>query len=123
LTLLERYPNCTVDDPSLVRDYECRGSEYNTPKCNDDDGDCNTFNSIHPNCTVVYPASWIGDGYCDGSEFHSLECGWGMGGCDTFYAKYLICTVEGPWRIGDVEIGFLSQKTALLQIDDSFRIQ
>ena len=37
--------------------------------------------------------------------------------------SFVLLRIHGPWRIGDVEIGFLSQKTALLQIDDSFRIQ
>ncbi len=74
----EKYPDCSVSDPSLVGDGECNiyveywagypvikaEPEYNSPQCMYDGGDCIEFNEKYPNCKASKPLL-LGDGRCD----------------------------------------------------------
>eukprot|EP00562_Extubocellulus_spinifer_P015332 CAMPEP_0178575986 /NCGR_PEP_ID=MMETSP0697-20121206/20205_1 /TAXON_ID=265572 /ORGANISM="Extubocellulus spinifer, Strain CCMP396" /LENGTH=60 /DNA_ID=CAMNT_0020211131 /DNA_START=27 /DNA_END=206 /DNA_ORIENTATION=- len=38
--VVEGYPDCHVDNPSLIADGECDEGDYNTEECGWDGGDC-----------------------------------------------------------------------------------
>jgi hypothetical protein len=95
------YPNCKVNNPSLIGDGYCYGYDYNTEQCGWDGGDCIEFNEKYPNCKVDSP-SFIGDGFCYGGDYNTEECGWEGGDCESFNEKYPNCKVYLPsLLIGD----------------------
>lgn len=77
----EKYPNCTVEHPSLIGNGYCNGKEYNIEACGWDGGDCVEFNEKYPDCNVHSP-QWIGNDNCDGGRYNTQECGWDGGDCE-----------------------------------------
>jgi len=97
LILNDRYPDCEIEDPSLLGDGECNTGKYNTLLCGFDNGDCADINkaieAIHPNCNVEI-WTFVGDGICNGGEYYSEECGWDGSDC-------MNCTVDDMSLVGD----------------------
>lgn len=83
--LVEGYPDCHVNLPSLIGNGECNGEELNTAECGWDGGDCLNFNTNYPDCHVHSPED-IGDGRCVGYA-NTAECGWDGGDCDSENTK------------------------------------
>jgi len=88
-------PNNNEDEVRSEDDKKvCRGGSYNSEACNFDNGRCNKFNKLYPNCKHV-PDPWrVGDGYCDGSVYMSDECLGDGGDCTG-------CSADDPSRVGD----------------------
>ena len=116
---------CIVEDPTKLGNGECDGDEYNSEKCNWDEGDCLLLNQFSSCALTPKQSAKLGDGFCDGLPWFSEECGDDAGDCDnctpavTFYSKnwkgnegyrkvvgdgrcdHLLNTLECSWDGGD----------------------
>lgn len=70
------YPNCDVDDATLIADGKCDGYPYNSELCRFDGGDCRK-DAIYCDASIV---GEIGDGICD-KELNTHECLYDRGDC------------------------------------------
>jgi len=93
--LLNKYPECIVQNPRQIGDGICMLGEYNTEQCGFDGGDCNDFNENYPGCIVDKPGL-IGNGFCNGEEYNTPECKFDGGDCTE-----TDCTAENLEYIGD----------------------
>lgn len=62
-------------------------SQYNVAACSFDGGDCDSFNTLYPDCDVELPY-WVGDGICDGPSYNSTECGFDGGDCAYYNSTF-----------------------------------
>ena len=107
---MQDYPNCNVQSPWRIGNGRCnRYSNYNTPECGFDGGDCIDFKVKYPNCNVDY-SDYVGDGYCQNYfKLNTAECGFDGGDCD--------CIVPYPPKIGDGNCDGGSYNTAECEFD------
>ena len=93
----ERYPECFVDNLTLLGDEKCNNGAYNSKVCGFDNGDCMDFNEMkqkqYQNCSVEN-IGWISDGICNGREYMVEDCGLDGGDCEN-------CKVNDMDKIGD----------------------
>ena len=98
------YPNCFVQNPSLIGNNQCDNRiPYNTQNCGNDGLDCSDFNSQYPKCQVVN-TDLIADGRCQNIyPFNTTACKFDGGDCDAFREQYPNCHVMQSEFVGDKE--------------------
>jgi len=98
------YPDCFVQNPSLIGNNKCDNRiPYNSEECSYDGLDCSDFNSQYPNCQVVN-TNFIGDGTCHNIyPFNTSECKFDGGDCDDFRKQYPNCHVMESAFVGNGE--------------------